>query len=95
MSELRYKVLDERGRITIPLDDRKEAGLFPGDVIRLSLDAETRRIVISKADVMDYEKEDPEMLEACIYAAVRTLTREKKVALAASLLSPMAEKNGR
>ena len=90
MSELRYKVLDERGRITIPLDYRKEAGLFPGDVIRLSLDAETRRIVISKADVMEYEKEDPEMLEACIYAAVRTLTREKKVALAASLLSPMA-----
>ena len=89
MSELRYKVLDERGRITIPLDYRKEAGLCPGDVIRLSLDAETRRIVISKADVMEYEKEDPEMLEACIYAAVRTLTREKKVALAASLLSPM------
>ena len=90
MSELRYKVLDERGRITIPLDYRKDSGLFPGDVIRLSLDAEKRSIVISKADVMEYEKEDPEMLEACIYAAVRTLTREKKVALAASLLSPMA-----
>lgn len=90
MGKVTYKVLDEKGRITIPLDYRKAAGLFAGDVIRLSLDAEDGRVTVSKADVMDYEKEDPEMLEACIYAAVRTLTREKKVALAASLLSPVS-----
>jgi bifunctional DNA-binding transcriptional regulator/antitoxin component of YhaV-PrlF toxin-antitoxin module len=85
-----YKVLDEKGRITIPFGFRKAVAIMPGDVVRIALDKDQGCIVISKASVMDYEREDPEMLEACIYAAVRTLTREKKVALAASLLVPVA-----
>ena len=94
MGDIKYKVLDDKGRVTIPLDFRKAVGLMPGDVVRVALDRDQGCIVISKASVMDYEREDPEMLEACIYAAVRTLTREKKVALAARLLAPVAGAGG-
>lgn len=94
MGDVRYKVLDEKGRITIPLDFRNAVGLMPGDVVRIALDKDKDCIIISKASVMDYEKEDPEMMEACVYAAVRTLTREKKVALAARLLAPVTGAGG-
>ena len=86
MSNVTYKVLDEKGRITIPREMRAGMGLAGGDVVRVAWSGEKSEIIISKADVLDYEKGDPEMLEACIYAAVRTMPRERKVAL-----EPMAE----
>ena len=91
MAKVTYKVLDDKGRVTIPLETRKGLGLCPGDVIRVAWNGDKSEVSLSKAEVVDFDKEDPEVLETCIYAAVRTLTKEKKVALAASLLSPMAE----
>ena len=90
MAKVTYKVLDDKGRITIPLEMRNGAKIFPGDVIKVSWKGDKNEIVLSGVEVFDFEKEDPEIIEACIYAAVRNLTKEKKVALAASLLSPMA-----
>lgn len=91
MDNVTYKVLDDKGRITIPLEMRKRLDLHAGAVIRVAWNGEKNEISLSKAEVIDYGAEDPEMLETCIYAAVRTLTKERKVALAASLLSPMSE----
>ena len=91
MAKVTYKVLDEKGRITIPMEMRNGAKLFPGDVVKVAWKSEKNEIILSGVEVVDFENEDPEILEACIYAAVRNLTKEKKVALAASLLSHAAE----
>ena len=36
MAKVTYKVLDDKGRITIPLEMRNGAKIFPGDVIKVS-----------------------------------------------------------
>lgn len=95
MSRAVYKVLDDKGRITIPLAYRKAIGICPGEVIRMAPGDNGSSLVISKAEVVDFADEDPEMMEACIYAAVKTLSKEKKLELAASLLSPLSERKGR
>lgn len=95
MGKAIYKILDDKGRITIPLQYRKAAGLLAGDVVRVAKDGNGNGLILTKAEVVDFAAEDPEMMEACIYAAVRTLSREKKLELAASLLSPLSERKGR
>ena len=95
MGKAIYKVLDDKGRITIPLEYRKAIGLCHGEVLRIAVGENGSSLVVSKAEMVDFEDEDPEMMEACIYAAVRTLSKEQKLELAANLLSPLSERKRR
>ena len=95
MGKAVYKVIDEKGRITIPLPYRKAAGLLAGDVVRVARDGKGNGLILTKADVVDFADEDPEIMEACIYAAVKTLSDKQKLELAANLLSPLPERKRR
>ena len=79
-----YKLLDEKGRVLIPFDMRQKAEMEKGDIVKISLSC--GKIVISKVDIVEAGKQDTETVEAYVHAAVKTMSHEKQVALAAKLL---------
>ncbi|MBR3823708.1 MAG: AbrB/MazE/SpoVT family DNA-binding domain-containing protein [Lachnospiraceae bacterium] len=79
-----YKLLDEKGRVLIPFDMRQKAEMEKGDIVKVTINS--GKIVISKVDIVEAGKQDIEMVEAYVHAAVKTMSHEKQVALAAKLL---------
>ena len=71
-----YKLLDEKGRVLIPLEMRQKAEIEKGDILKVSIN--TGKIVISKVDILEVGKH--------VHAAVKTMSHEKQVALAARIL---------
>lgn len=84
-----YKLLDEKGRVLIPLDMRQKAEMEKGDIVKVTLSS--GKIVISKVDIVESGKQDSETVEAYVHAAVKTMSHEKQVALAAKLLKLVQE----
>ena len=78
------KLLDEKGRVLIPLEMRQKAEIEKGDILKVSIN--TGKIVISKVDILEVGKQDAEAVEAYVHAAVKTMSHEKQVALAARIL---------
>ena len=46
-----YKLLDEKGRVLIPLEMRQKAEIEKGDILKVSIN--TGKIVISKVDILE------------------------------------------
>jgi len=84
-----YKLLDEKGRVLIPLDMRQKAEMEKGDIVKVTINS--GKIVISKVDIVEAGKQDAETIEAYVHAAVKTMSHEKQVALAAKLLKLMQQ----
>ena len=82
-----YKLLDEKGRVLIPLEMRQKA-----DILKVSIN--TGKIVISKVDILEVGKQDAEAVEAYVHAAVKTMSHEKQVALAARILKLAQQEGG-
>ena len=70
-----YKLLDEKGRVLIPLEMRQKAEIEKGDILKVSIN--TGKIVISKVDILEVGKQDAEAVEAYVHAAVKTMSHEK------------------
>ena len=85
-----YKLLDEKGRVLIPLEMRQKAE--KGDILKVSIN--TGKIVISKVDILEVGKQDAEAVEAYVHAAVKTMSHEKQVALAARILKLAQQEGG-
>lgn len=79
-----YKLLDEKGRVLIPLEFRKKAEMEKGDILKISI--ASGKITISKVDIVEIGKQDAEAVEAYVNAAIKTMSHEKQVALAARIL---------
>lgn len=79
-----YKLLDEKGRVLIPLELRKKADMDKGDILKVTFNA--GKIMISKVDIVEVGKQDAESVEAYVHAAVKVMSHEKQVTLAAKLL---------
>ena len=86
-----YKLLDEKGRVLIPLEMRQKAEMEKGDILKVSINS--GKIVISKVDILEVGKQDAEAVEAYVHAAVKTMSHEKQVALAARILK-LAQQEG-
>ena len=84
-----YKLLDEKGRVLIPLDMRQKAEMEKGDIVKVTINS--GKIVISKVDIVEAGKQNAETIEAYVHAAVKTMSHEKQVALAAKLLKLMQQ----
>jgi len=84
-----YKLIDEKGRVLIPLDMRQKAELEKGDIVKVTISS--GKIVLSKVDIVEAGKQDEETVEAYVHAAVKTMSHEKQVALAAKLLKLMQQ----
>lgn len=88
-----YKLLDEKGRVLIPLEMRQKAEMEKGDIF-LKVSINSGKIVISKVDILEVGKQDAEAVEAYVHAAVKTMSHEKQVALAARILKLAQQEGG-
>ena len=79
-----YKLLDEKGRVLIPKELRQKAEMEYGDILKLSVSG--GKLSIVKVDIVEVGSQDPEAVEAYVNAAVKTMSHEKQVALAARIL---------
>ena len=50
-----YKLLDEKGRVLIPLEMRQKAEMEKGDILKVSINS--GKIVISKVDILEVGKQ--------------------------------------
>jgi len=91
MSKVLYKLVDERGRFTLPPECREILEIKGGDIIRIQTDDEYPVLLISKLDVLDLQSEEPEFIAECLAASVKCLNNEQKVSLAAYLLSKASD----
>ena len=86
-----YKLLDEKSRVLIPKELRQKAEMEYGDILKLSVCG--GKLSIVKVDIVEIGSQDPEAVEAYVNAAVKTMSHEKQVALAARILK-LAQEEG-
>lgn len=86
-----YKLLDEKDRVLIPKELRQKAEMEYGDILKLSVCG--GKLSIVKVDIVEIGSQDPEAVEAYVNAAVKTMSHEKQVALAARILK-LAQEEG-
>lgn len=84
MKKAIYKLLDEKGRVLIPKELRQQAEMERGDILKLSISG--GKLSVAKVDIVEVGSQDPEAVEAYVNAAVRIMSHEKQVALAAKIL---------
>lgn len=82
-----YKIVDGKGRVLIPKEYRTASGMDYGDIVRLNLSQGT--VSVKKVDLIEVGDQSPEAVEAFIYAAIRSMPEEKKIAIAAKLLEQL------
>lgn len=71
-----YKLLDEKGRVLIPLEMRQKAEMEKGDILKVSINS--GKIVISKVDILEVGKQDAEAVEASAINSIDDTNRSNK-----------------
>lgn len=84
MKKAIYKLLDEKGRVLIPKELRQKAEMESGDILKLSVSG--GKLLVAKVDIVEVGSQDPEAVDAYVNAAVKLMSHEKQVALAARIL---------
>lgn len=92
MKKAVYKLLDEKGRVLIPKELRQKTEMESGDIVKLVVSG--GKIQISKVDIVEIGRQDAEAVEAYVNAAVKTMSHEKQVALAARILKYAQQEGG-
>ena len=92
MKKAVYKLLDEKGRVLIPKELRQKTEMESGDIVKLIVSG--GKIQISKVDIVEIGRQDAEAVEAYVNAAVKTMSHEKQVALAARILKYVQQEGG-
>ncbi|MDE7202720.1 MAG: AbrB/MazE/SpoVT family DNA-binding domain-containing protein [Lachnospiraceae bacterium] len=87
-----YKLLDEKGRVLIPKELRQMAEMEYGDIVKLSVNG--GKISVSRVDIVEAGNQDPKAVEAYINAAVKIMSHEKQVELAARILKFAQQREG-
>lgn len=87
-----YRVVDSKGRIYLPKDVRREAGIDSGDIIRLEAD-NGGWIGIMKVELIEAGDQSQEAMEAYVRAAIRQMTDSTRMGLLSELAGLM-QKDG-
>ena len=87
-----YKIVDGKGRVLIPRELRAASGMDYGDIVRLGISQ--GNVIVKKVDLLEVGDQSPESVEAFIYAAIRDMPEEKKIAIAARLLEQLDRERG-
>ena len=88
-----YQIVDGNGRIYLPKSVRQEAGMHPGDIIRLEAD-KSGWIGLMKVELIEAGDQSPEAIEAYVRAAVRQMPDKSCVSLLAELADLMQKDEG-
>jgi len=78
-----YRLVDGKGRVTIPKEMRDTAEMEYGDIVRLGI--YKGAVMVKKVDVIELGDQSPEAIEAYVFAAVKTMPQGKQVELASRL----------
>lgn len=84
MKKAIYKLLDEKGRVLIPKELRQKTEMESGDILKLSVSG--GKLSVVKVDIVEVGSQAPEAVDAYVNAAVKLMSHEKQVALAARIL---------
>lgn len=87
-----YRIVDSKGRIYLPKDMRREAGIDSGDIIRLEAD-NGGWIGIMKVELIEAGDQSQEAMEAYVRAAIRQMTDSTRMGLLSELAGLM-QKDG-
>lgn len=87
-----YKLLDEKGRVLIPKELRQKAEMESGDILKLSVSG--GKVSVAKVDIVEVGSQNPEAVEAYVNAAVKVMSHEKQVELAARILRFAQQQEG-
>lgn len=85
-----YKLVDSKGRVLIPKALREAAKLESGGIVRLGLSE--GKVTVRRVDVIEPGDQSPEVVEAYVYAALRTMSDGKRLKLLAELSGLLQEK---
>lgn len=78
------KIIDDRGRITLSKDIRKQAGLEIGDIIKVI--ASPQVITLRKVSIVDVTLDD---VKSDIASSLRHLDNQEKIILIESILKTL------
>lgn len=78
------KIIDDRGRITLSKDIRKQAGLEIGDIVKVI--ASPQVITLRKVSIVDVTLED---VKSDITSSLRHLDNQEKIILIESILKTL------
>lgn len=84
MSRAVYKVMDEKGRVLIPKEFRAASGMEYSGIIKLAMNQGS--VTVKKVDLIEVGDQSPEAVEAFVGAAIREMSPEKQISMAAKLL---------
>lgn len=92
MSKPIYKLVDGKGRILIPKNLRDAAGMGYGDIVRLGLS--DGRVTVRKVDVVEAGDQSPEVVEAYVCAALKSMPDSTRLELLGELSSLLQKREG-
>lgn len=84
-----YKILDSRGRLTVPIELREQVDIQTGDVLELSINKNS--IMIEKIDIVKLNEETSGNMKNMIMSTAKKLDRGSLLFLAKRLVE-LAEK---
>lgn len=79
-----YKVLDDKGRVLIPYEMRKEAEIECGDIVKISIEKGIVRV--TKADLIEVCDQSSEARVNYVNSAVKHMDRKDQLELAEKLI---------
>ena len=85
-----YKLVDEKGRVLIPQNIRDAAKIRRGDIVRLGLS--DGNVTIQKVDVIEVGVQSPEMVEAYVRAAIKSMPDDIRLELISELSALIQQK---
>lgn len=88
-----YKIIDDKGRIQLPNEIKKEADLSNGDIVTITADG--MLIKIQKTEIIDLRSESKDMLEARIVAAFKLLDKKDEKKVMKRIIEISEKKEGR
>ena len=85
-----YKLVDEKGRVLIPQNIRDAAKIQRGDIVRLGLS--DGNVTVQKVDVIEAGVQSPEMVEAYVRAAIKSIPNDVRLELISELSALIQQK---
>lgn len=79
-----FKVLDDKGRVLIPYEMRKEAEIKCGDIVKVSIDKGV--VNITKADLIEVCDQSHDARSKYVHSAVKHMSRQEQMELAEKLI---------
>ncbi|WP_270809964.1 AbrB/MazE/SpoVT family DNA-binding domain-containing protein [Hungatella effluvii] len=90
MSKTVYKLMDYRGRVMIPKEMREAMGVEYGSIIALNLS--NGQVVVRKIELIEVGDQSPEVVEAYVRAAIKTMPDTIRLSLISDLFGLIQQK---